>query len=240
MKTLPFVLLFLCFSTLLFGMDCLKKLNVYCIPGQGADQRLFANIDLEDNFELKYINYFTPKENTSLKEYALQLSEQIDTTQQFALVGVSLGGMIATELSELLPAEKVIIISSAKNRHELPRRYTFQRRFPLYKIFPPSWIKRGAKLLQPLVEPDRRKEKVIFKGMMNDKDPLSLKRTIQMIVNWKRIENPEGIIHIHGKKDHTIPHRNVKYDYLVRRGSHMMTLTRGSEISTLLNEILHL
>ena len=46
------------------------------------------------------------------------------------------------------------------------------------------------------------------------------------------------IIHIHGNNDRTIPLKNVKCDHVIDRGSHMMTLTKGNEISRLLNEIL--
>ena len=36
-----------------------------------------------------------------------------------------------------------------------------------------------------------------------------------MIVNWDRTRYSEQIIHIHGDKDHTIPIKNLEYDYLI-------------------------
>jgi len=60
-----------------------------------------------------------------------------------------------------------------------------------------------------------------------------------MIIKWKRTSNSGKIIHIHGTKDHTLPFRNISDpDYVIKNGSHMMTLTRADEISKLLNEIL--
>ncbi len=47
-----------------------------------------------------------------------------------------------------------------------------------------------------------------------------------------------GIVLIHGDKDHTIPVRNVKVDYLVPGGSRMMMLTRPEEINRLIYQIL--
>ena len=146
--------------------------------------------------------------------------------------------MIATELNELLNPEKVIIISSAKKRSELPGSYRFQKHIPVYKLVTPGMAKIGARILQPIFEPDRNKEKEIFTSMIKDKDPYFLRRTIKMIVNWDREEAPDDIIHIHGDKDHTIPIRNVEYDYLIIGGSHMMTLTEGAEISDLVNHII--
>ena len=109
---------------------------------------------------------------------------------------------------------------------------------PLYKAVPPRLAKFGAKLLQPIVEPDRNKEKAIFKAMLNDKNPVYMRRSIEMIMRWERNTYRSDIIHIHGCSDHTIPARNVKADIWVKDGSHMMTLTRAAEISALLNSIL--
>ncbi|MDW3191658.1 MAG: alpha/beta hydrolase [Cytophagales bacterium] len=215
-----------------------ENIPVYLIPGQGGDGRLFNNLTLPKGFEARHVVYERPEAGMSMQDYAKQLTRQIDTTNKFILLGVSLGGMLATEMSELVDAEKVIIISSAKGRHELPGRYTFQSKVPIYKLVSPKTAKFGAKLLQPIVEPDRQKEKETFKAMLRDKDAIFLRRTIEMIMHWDRTDAPKNIIHIHGNKDHTIPIRKVDYDILVPGGSHMITLTRGEEISQLVKEVL--
>ncbi|NOQ74998.1 MAG: alpha/beta hydrolase [Crocinitomix sp.] len=173
-----------------------------------------------------------------MRAYAEKLAEQIDQSQPFILIGASLGGMLATEMTAFIKPKCTIIISSAKNRRELPFRYRFQKHFPVYKLVPAVLVKFGAKILQPLVELDRNKEKAIFKAMLNDKDPKFLSRTVHMIVNWKRTNYPENIIHIHGDNDHTLPIKNVNYDHLIEGGSHMMSLTRAMEINQLILDIL--
>jgi len=211
---------------------------IYLIPGQGADYRLFNNLEIDSEYEIRHIQYFTPQASISMREFAYQLSSQIDTSQKFILIGVSLGGMLATEMSEFLSPEKTIIISSAKSRNELPLQYRFQRKIPLYKILTPNLSKKGALIMQPIVEPDRNKEKETFIQMLRDKDPNFLRRTIEMIMNWDREFSSSKIIHIHGNNDRTIPIKNVQFDYEVEQGSHMMTLTMGKEISSLINNIL--
>ncbi len=147
--------------------------------------------------------------------------------------------MICSELNELLNPEKVIIISSAKNRSELPVRYRFQKYIPVYALFPGKLLHWGAKLMQPLVEPDRNKNKEAFKAMLYAKDPIYLKRTIGMIINWDNRKNSKKIYHIHGTKDHTLPYRKIKHvDHTIKKGSHMMTLTRADELSAVLNVLL--
>lgn len=226
------------FCCCLYMSNAQENIRVYLIPGQGGDGRLFNNLTLPPGFEARHVIFERPEVGTSMKTYAKQLTQQIDTTGRFILLGVSLGGMLATEMSEMIHAEKVIIISSAKGRHELPGRYTFQKKVPIYKLVSPKTAKFGAKLLQPIVEPDRQKEKETFKAMLRDKDAIFLRRTIEMIMHWDRTEAPDSIIHIHGDKDHTIPIRKVDYDILVPGGSHMITLTRGEEVSRLVGEVL--
>ncbi len=219
--------------------ECTQKpMTIYLIPGQGGDARLFTHLKIEGDFHIQHIRYERPTKGWSMKDYAKELTKQIDQSEPFIILGVSLGGMLATEMSELVSAEKVIIISSAKRRDELPFRYRFQKQIPIHRLVPPKLALFGAKVLQPIVEPDRQTQKDIFKAMLRDKDPIFLDRTIEMIVTWDRRVAPENVIHVHGSNDHTIPIRNVDYDYCLEGGTHMMTLTQAKDVSALVNEIL--
>jgi len=211
---------------------------IYLIPGQGSDCRLFSNLYPDGRFEVRCIEHVVPVKGTTLPEYARMLSLQIDVSRPFVLIGVSLGGMVAVEINAFLNPIKTFLISSAKTRKELPLRYRFQKYVPVYKLVSPGIAKSGARFLQPIVEPDRKNQKEIFLDMLNDKDPLFLHYTIEMIINWERVETNYEVIHIHGDHDHTIPVRNVKYDYLIKNGSHIMVVTRADEISRLINNIL--
>src|SRR5438046_2594666 len=100
--------------------------TIYCFPGQGSDKRIFDSLTISPDYQVKVIEYGTPQKHATMNSFARELAKQIDTTKPFVLLGVSLGGMICVELSEILKPEKTILISSAKNRNELPDRYTFQ------------------------------------------------------------------------------------------------------------------
>ena len=94
-------------------------------------------------------------------------------------------------------------------------------------------------MLQPLVEPDRNKNKATFKKMLGSKNPKYMKRTVGLIINWERETNSKKIYHIHGTNDHTIPMKGLSSsDFVIMGGSHMMTLTSPVEISLALNQIL--
>ena len=207
--------------------------TVYLIPGQGSDYRLYNNLTIP--YDTVHVQYFTPSEVDSMESFAHQLAKQIDTTSPYGIIGVSLGGMLASEMKEFLNPEFVIVVSSAKCREELPARYRFMEKVPVNQIFSSEFYKNGALLAQPLVEPDRKLEEETFKSMLKDKDPDFLKRTAGIIINWNRKEAPEGIYHIHGNNDNTIPLRNVQADVVIEDGSHMMMLTKGDTLSKIIS-----
>ena len=211
---------------------------VYLFPGQGSDERLFKHLELPPGYDTVYISYPVPDKHETMAIFASRFIEEINPSSPYILMGVSLGGMICTELTDTLAPLLTILISSAKTTHELPGRYTFQQRFRVNRIIPKRMIKGGAMVLQGIVEPDRKHDKETFKDMLKAKDPLYLKRTVDMIINWQRTAYSDKIVHIHGDNDHTIPIKNVEYDYRIEEGSHMMMITRAGEINQIIAHIL--
>jgi pimeloyl-ACP methyl ester carboxylesterase len=209
---------------------------IYLLPGQGADGRLFKYIDFP--YDTVHLEFPVPEKNTTLREYAYGFIPKIDTSRSCILIGVSFGGMICSELADTLRPERIIVVSSAKCRKELPGRYRFQKTIPLNRLVPKGMMKWGAKVIAPIVEPARKLDNQTFKSMIEAKDPAYIKRTVNMIINWEKNGYHPGIIHIHGDRDHTLPHKRVNYDYLVENGTHMMIYIRGDEISALINDIL--
>lgn len=212
--------------------------TIYLFPGQGADYRQYRDLRFPLGYDTVHISYPVPAHKEDMASFARRFIPRINQDEPYILMGVSLGGMICTELADILHPQKVILISSAKGRDELPGRYTFMAKFHLNRLVPKGLVKFGARSLQGIVEPDRKYDRDTFRDMLKKKDPLYLKRSADMIVCWDRQDHQPDIIHIHGDADHTIPIENVEYNYLVEDGSHMMVLTRAREISSLIGEIL--
>lgn len=239
MKRAVIISIFFVFPLCAMGMvPEAKDTIVYLFPGQGADARLFKHLELPPGYDTVNIVYPIPLKRESLHSFALRFIEKIDQSTPYILMGVSLGGMICTELTDTLKPLKTILISSAKGIHELPGRYTFAQKVPVNRVIPKRITKGSARLLQGIVERDRKYDKETFKDMLKIKDPTYIQRTVDMIIQWDRVTSSPSIIHIHGNTDHTIPIKNVQYDYLVEEGSHMMMITRAREINNLLAEIL--
>lgn len=211
---------------------------IYLFPGQGADHRQFRDLQFPAGYDTVHITYPVPDRHESLHRYAMRFLPRIDQNSPYILMGVSLGGMICTELTDTLEPIGTIIISSAKTAGELPGRYTFQKKVPVNRIIPKRLTKGGALALQGIVEPDRKSDPETFKDMLRKKDPAYLKWTVDMIIRWERRSADPSIFHIHGEQDHTIPVKNVTCDTIIEDGSHMMVLTRSDEISEILRDLL--
>lgn len=213
--------------------------RVYLIPGQGSDYRIYKNIQFDEEFDTIHIHYITPLPLESMYEYAKRLSAQIDTTTPFYIIGVSLGGMLATEMYDMVHPQKIIVISSATDSTEIPDMYQFFHHYPLHRYIPASVFKYSSFIMQPMYEPDRALERATCNAMLWDKEKIFVKRATEMIVTWQR--KPEdnvgkNIIHIHGDNDNTLPIKNITADYIIPGGSHMMALTKATAVGAIINK----
>ncbi len=207
--------------------------TIYLIPGTGSDERIFHA--LESEHETVVIQYLIPEKGMNMSEYAQLLTQQIDTSKRFSIVGVSLGGMLAVEMSKYLPAEEVILISSAKTKHELPHKYRFFKNAPLHRILGGRFYKFCTLLFQPLYEPLEEKDEIIWQDMLKNKDPKFIKRVVACIVEWdNETYDSERTTHIHGTKDKTIPIKNVQNAIVIEDGTHIMMLDRTAELSKII------
>lgn len=223
------------FLFLFSGDSSLPKQKLYLIAGHGSDITVYSKVIFPENVDTVHLHWIKPIKNESMHDYALRFAQKIDTTQNYSIMGLSLGGMIACEMTTFLNPDKVIIISSAAGRSELPVRYRMLRNFEMYRIFSGKFYKSMTKIAQLTFEPDRKNAEDVFDEMIKNKDPDFIKRGIHMIANWEgEYEKNEKIIHIHGTKDHTIPIRNTCTDLKIEGGSHMMILTEPEKITSLL------
>src|SRR4051812_28671655 len=111
-------------------------MNVYLISGLGADKRAFAYLKLDPALNLIPIDWIDTLPNETLEAYAIRLAQKIDTTQPFCLIGLSLGGIMASEISTILKPQKTILLSSVSCYNELPALYKFGGKLKLHKLIP--------------------------------------------------------------------------------------------------------
>src|ERR1700758_372822 len=98
--------------------------TIYLIPGVGANDKIFQNLDLS-GYEVVHLKWPRHRKNETIQSYVKRLVPQIKTDTQPVLIGLSFGGIVAIELAKLINPFKTILISSIKTYHERPLKLLF-------------------------------------------------------------------------------------------------------------------
>jgi pimeloyl-ACP methyl ester carboxylesterase len=177
-----------------------------------------------------------PEEGEDMKSYAARYKICIDTTEAYAFVGLSLGGMVALELAEMMSPKMCVLISSAIRKQDLPKRYALLENVPIYKLVNGN-ILAATSMVLPYVIPIDKSGAKLYGHMVRQYDPVMFQRQVAMLVNWERKSTSVDYVHIHGKKDRIIPFRKQsRVTYPINGGGHKMLMTHSEEINIILNE----
>ena len=212
-------------------------MKVYFISGLGADRRAFYKIKLPGGYHPVYLDWITPHANESFQEYAKRFSESIERDEEFVLVGLSFGGMLASELAKIVSPKKLIIISSLSSYKELPWYFKLAGKLGIHRIISPSLYKR-ATIMNRFMGAGNKEMKSIVYSYVNNIDPAFIRWSLNVIVHWSHTERLSDLVHIHGSNDHLLPYRYVKADYLVKNGGHLMVMNRADEVNNILHDVL--
>lgn len=209
--------------------------HLYLFSGLGADCRVFQNMDF-GGFDVTHIDWITPKTNESITDYALRVSAQI-TTPHPVLVGLSFGGLIATEVAKYIDYEQLILLASVKIRSEIPFYYRLAGHFRLHRLIPTALMKQPNWLSAWLFGIESQSDKAILAAVLLDTDPVFLRWAIDQLVRWENVTPPSRMTHIHGSADRILPILFVHNAVAVVGGGHFMTLNKADELSRLLRQV---
>lgn len=220
-------------------MDCenATPVTVYFISGLAADRSIFKNIQLPPHCKAVHLDWIQPLPNEPLAAYAQRLAEKIDTTEKFALIGLSLGGMLAVEIATQLQPLVVILLSSIPTVQHLPVYFHLAGRLRLHKAVP-VWLIQRASLLKRLFTSETAADKKLLKQMIRKSDARFIKWSMNAVLNWKHTGAAQNLVHIHGTKDEIFPLRYTKPTHLISGGRHLMVLNRAAEINQILAAVL--
>lgn len=211
---------------------------IYAIPGLGTTEKLYDNTRIK-NVEIIVLEWPIPEKNDTMQTYARKFLPQINTEKPFCLLGVSFGGMLCTELSNMISPQKAFLISTSKYRKELPWFIRLMKHLPLHKLMSEKyhrklayhgrWIVGFGKAYIPE-----------FLGMVNSMNENYFKHCINIIAGWNGKQEPKNSIHIHGDADRLLWYKNVKSDYTISSGGHAMIIFQAEEINKIIEKELGL
>lgn len=195
---------------------------------------MFQNFSFE-GFNVIHIDWISPLEKETLQNYALRISESL-TDENAILIGLSFGGILSVEISKIKKFKKIFLLSSAKKKFEIPFYYRVLGKLNLLKFIPISLLKNVNFLTYFVFGAKTNSEKNLLKAIIKNTDENFLKWALHQIINWENKDFDENIIHIHGNKDLILPHKYLKYNYLIEDGTHFMTLNKTEKLEQIILE----
>jgi esterase/lipase len=210
--------------------------TIYIFTGLGADERVFHKIKFE-NYQAIHIKWITPLQNESIEAYALRLTKQI-TSSSPILIGLSFGGMMAVEVAKHIVTEKIILISSSKNKKEIPFYYKLAGKMRLHKIIRARFLVKANKITNKIFSVRSSEDKKIISSMMAASDVVFLNWAIDKIVHLKNVVVHKNLTHIHGTADRILPIRFVKADIVIKGGTHLMIMNKAAEVQQKILEVI--
>ena len=205
---------------------------IYIFSGLGADSRVFAKLDF-GKYTPIHIDWIPPFANESMSAYALRISASI-TTENPIIMGLSFGGMIAVELAKQIKTSKVILISSAKGKFEVPYYYRWLGKIRFHYLLPSKLLKFPNRFTYWFFGIQTKEEKALLNIILKETDAKFLKWALNCIVTWKNEAILENVCHIHGSNDHVLPIKFVHCDHKITNGGHFALFSKSDEVSRLI------
>jgi len=204
-----------------------EKIPVYFMPGMAANPSIFKHIKLpEDMFEQHLLEWFVPDKGMSLAAYAEKMCEKI-THESPILIGVSFGGMLVQDMARYVNTRKVIVVSSVKDKLELPKRMMFAKYTNIHKLLPTGLVNNVELLAKYAFGETVNKRLELYEEYLSIRDKYYIDWSIDQIVNWEQRYCPDCLVHIHGDKDAVFPIENIENCISVKNGTHTMIIHRA-------------
>ncbi len=209
------------------------KPHIFFISGLGADHRAFDRINLE-GYEQTHLPWIIPDKKDTMHSYARKLAGPIMKAENPVVIGLSLGGMLASEMTTFVPHMRAILISSIKGPDERSTLLKAGKAFPVQQMLPVQLMKsmtfawRWGHAKLPKEDVDQ------LVNMFHNQDNRFLKWAMINAPKWTGKGDASRITQIHGSKDRMFPIRRINDHHEVKNGSHLMVFTHGEEVSKLL------
>ena len=156
--------------------------RVVYIPGIGADQRAFSQLNVLGNYTHVYANWLSLKNpGESFDAYCRRLVEHYCITKDDILIGLSFGGLVAQKIASSLGNTKVVLVSSFRNSSDLKLLWKYCLRLKLHVVLPSGQIPLLPEVASAFLHSWRRKNSQVLKEMLKDADFKLIKWSLKQI-----------------------------------------------------------
>lgn len=200
--------------------------HIYLMPGLAASPSIFENFSLpEENYRLHRLEWLIPEKTDTLESYAKKMNKFIEF-EDSVLLGVSFGGVLVQEMSKYLQLKKLIVVSSVKSKHEIPKRLKILKTANIYKILPTSLVSKIDVLAKMSLGDTITKRLELYQQYLSVNDPQYLDWAIREMIFWDQEKPNPNALYIHGDNDMIFPYSCQGNCIVVEGGTHIMVINR--------------
>jgi pimeloyl-ACP methyl ester carboxylesterase len=213
-------------------------MDVYLLPGLGADHRLFGRLELPGH-ALHYLDRPEVPAGSTMADIARLLASRVNAQVPHALVGVSMGGMEAQELAALTHPRKVVLISSWKGPQEMPAHLKLLRGTHPERLLSKIFMQGSLPVIRWQMGVEKPDEVQLLDSFLQMTSLEQLRVQISACLHWEGPAQPvPGLVHLHGDRDRLMPLSNIQGAQIVKGGGHFMVFSHGAEVSALVAKAL--
>lgn len=210
------------------------EINYYLIPGMGADHRIYEGFHLEHG-QVHYLDWVDPEAAANMSDFAGLIARRIQTENNI-LIGSSMGGMMAVELSRLVHPLATILISAPTGRHQFPQILKTVRMLRVHKAVNHRSIRYLYRLADTFMGFKNENQRQMFYEMMNALGPRFIHFSVGAVLEWSNREEPQGkYLQIIGSKDVLFDYRRMVSPVVLEGGGHFSAFDRADEVSAIIN-----
>lgn len=206
-------------------------MRVFLITGFALDKRAFAPLNLPSD-PYRLVDLIPVQKGESLRDYAVRMSKEIGLKAGDIIGGVSLGGMLALEMSKVVKVRGVILIASCTHPRHIRRRFLalapiapYVPDFLIRQIFTTiPLVLKWQKMLSPAGQ-------ALLADIMGRFPPSLLKAFPMMMKEWPGRNPPDNFRHIHADGDWLIRPSGLKENMtIIKAKNHLITVSHPKEV----------
>ena len=198
----------------------------------GANRRLYENYRLPGR--VHYLEWEYVAGLKTLGDYARHLAQKINT-QNNIIVGSSMGGMMAVELSKIIRPSLTVLISAPTGRQQFPRSLKLLDFIGLHRALSPASLFKLTQLCDTFMGFKREEQRAMFYEMMHSNGPDFLHFSVKAVLGWKNFTAPEGpFIQIIGDEDRLFDIQKIPGAIALKGSGHFSTYEKSDEIGSII------